>query len=400
MAAIRLLVTAAILVDVYLAWVSLSGGAIAGCGPESNCHVVLNSKWAYWFGIPVSAPALLVYGALLAATFYLASDVPAPSRRRAWQILIAGSAAVAGAAAWFVFLQFFALNTICPYCMAAHGCGLAAAILILANAPVREAPKKAALAAQFVFVRPRMAVQLYLGAAAAIAVMATGQVIQRPKAFVSNAISAGVTTNALAPTVREFQIFDGQFKFNLDDVPLIGRPDARHAIVSLFDYTCHHCREMHKPLMEAHRTFSNELAIVSLPMPLDGKCNPIVKRTLAPHVNACALARLGLIVWRADRQAWAKFEDWVFAPNTPPLPTDAERYAKELIGVAAFNQAATNSWVDAQIRQDIAIYEAVYRRYRKGYMPAVIIGTNLLSGAFGRDQLFNALSAQLGLKTD
>jgi hypothetical protein len=56
--------------------------------------------------------------------------------------------------------------------------------------------------------------------------------------------------------------------------------------------------------------------------------------------------------------------------------------------------------VDQQIRQNIAVFEAVYRRYRKGMMPELIIGTNLLSGVFGRDRLFTLLSAQFGLQTN
>jgi len=56
----------------------------------------------------------------------------------------------------------------------------------------------------------------------------------KPKTFVYNAISAGVTTNAVTPALREFQIFDGQFKFNLDDVPLIdatgGSPHHRQPV--------------------------------------------------------------------------------------------------------------------------------------------------------------------------
>src|SRR4029079_8972396 len=47
------------------------------------------------------------------------------------------------------------------------------------------------------------------------------------------------------PGSKAFQIYQGRFAFDLNEVPLIGSPTARGAIVSLFDYTCHHCRVTH-----------------------------------------------------------------------------------------------------------------------------------------------------------
>jgi len=98
---------------------------------ESNCHVVINSKWAYWFGFLSARPRCGVC-ALLAATFYLGPTFPLATKESLADLdrWVGG---VAGAAVWFVFLQFFALQTICPYCMAAHGC-VSRGNLILANA--------------------------------------------------------------------------------------------------------------------------------------------------------------------------------------------------------------------------------------------------------------------------
>jgi uncharacterized membrane protein len=68
---VRLLLLVAILGASYLAWVSLHNGPVAGCGPESGCSKVLQSRWAYWLDFPVSIPAVLVYLTLLGATFLL-----------------------------------------------------------------------------------------------------------------------------------------------------------------------------------------------------------------------------------------------------------------------------------------------------------------------------------------
>lgn len=413
LAAIRVLLSAVLIVDAYLAWASLRAGTVAGCGPESSCHTVLNSQWAYWFGVPVSLLGLIVYAGLLGATLFLSRKTVPVQRRKAWQILIPCSVMALGAGLWFVGIQIVVLRTLCPYCMTAHVCGMAAAGLLLLGAPIRKGPEKAKQRAQQVFVTPPLARRLGFGALASLGVLAAGQMLQKPRSPASQLIAAGLVTNGSpaaageapqaashAPPRRQFQIFEGQFTFDLNEVPLIGRPEAPYTMVSLFDYTCHHCRDMHKPIVEAQERFSNELAVINLPMPLDSQCNPVIKRTQAAHVNACALARLGLTVWLANRQAAPQFDDWMFASANPPEPAEAERQARELVGAAAFEKAATNAWIDRQIRQDVALFEAIYRRYNKGFMPQIIVGTNLISGASNRDQLFQLLSDQFGLKAE
>jgi len=155
---------------------------------------------------------------------------------------------------------------------------------------------------------------------------------------------------------------------------------------------------MHPFLLEAYHQFSNDLAIVNLPMPLDSKCNWILQRTLPPHTNACALARLGLTVWRANPKAARQFDEFMFGSVQAPLPAAAEQYARQLVGSENFDRASTKAWVNEQVRQDIAIYDAVYWQYHKGLMPQVVIGTNLISGPFNREQLFGMLFEQFGLK--
>src|SRR6187402_743909 len=88
----RVLLVAALLVSIYLGWVSFGGSAVGGCGPESNCDKVLSSRWS---------------------------------------LLVPAAWAVIGAVAWFVALQLFVIKAVCPFCMAAHVCGLAAAAILL-----------------------------------------------------------------------------------------------------------------------------------------------------------------------------------------------------------------------------------------------------------------------------
>ncbi len=393
----RLLLVCALGVDLFLAGVSWGGRAVVGCGPASSCHAVLSSHWAFWLGLPVSWPAALIYAIALVATLRLHPESAPASRRKAWLLLIPSSTLIITAGLWFVFLQLFVLKTICPFCMVAHGCALAGTGLLLVQAPVGRVPAKDSANGTRALIAAPVAVGLACGALLGVSLLIAGQVLRPRRGYLTTPIRAGVRTNPAQSKARTFEVLGGQFQFNLDEVPLLGRPEAAHIIVSLFDYTCDFCRELHGPIVQAHRQFSNQLAVISLPMPLDAQCNPVVRRTLPAHTNACALARLGLTVWLADRQAALVFDEWMFQPPQSPSPEAAERYARQLVGEEKFNAAVTNRWIDLQIQQNVALYKAIYRQYGKSHVPEILIGTNLMSGVFTPEQLFQALEDQFGL---
>ena len=58
---VRLLLIVAFGISAYLAWNSLKGGGVPGCGPQSDCDKVLSSRWGFLFGLPISVFALPVY---------------------------------------------------------------------------------------------------------------------------------------------------------------------------------------------------------------------------------------------------------------------------------------------------------------------------------------------------
>ena len=196
---------------------------------------------------------------------------------------------------------------------------------------------------------------------------------------------------------RMFPVYDGRVTLNLAETPVIGAPTNQYVAVSLFDYTCHHCRLMHPLLAEAQRTWSNHLAIVSLPMPLDPGCNPTVLRAHPLHINACEYARLGLTVWRAARAKHREFDDWLFSGDKPPPLPVAQAYAAQLVGTNAFVQARQDPWIEQQLKLDVAIYELAYRA-GQGQMPQLILGRSVALGTYSREDLMKLLVEHLGLK--
>ena len=393
---LRFLLLAAFLISIYLAWVSFGGSSVAGCGPDSGCDKVLHSRWSKWFGIPVAVPAAILYALMLAATVRLTPGATPAQKRQAWTILLPAAWAVLGAVVWFATLQLFVVKAICPFCMAAHASGFVAALLLFSTGPIKEPPEKPWQKEKEVYVAPKDARGLSMIALAGVAVLVLGQALYRPATFNISRVGSGSLQQT--PTNRFFEIYQGRFVFNMNEVPMIGAPAAPHAMVSLFDYTCHHCRIMHGKLKELHKTFPGQLTIVSLPMPLDSHCNYTVRVTPSAHSNACEYARLGLAVWRANRNVHEQFDDWLFAPEHPPELAAVHQHAAELVGAQSFQTALTNESVNRYLQLGIDIYATNFFFVRQGAMPQLIIGTNLLTGTIEADELYRRLDNQLGLR--
>jgi hypothetical protein len=145
---------------------------------------------------------------------------------------------------------------------------------------------------------------------------------------------------------------------------------------------------MHARLVEVQRSFSNQLAVVSLPMPLDAACNPTVFRTSPAHTNACQYARLGLAVFQARESALEPFDDWFFAFEKPPPLEVAMNHAAQLVGgEAVLRRALGDPSIQRQVQMSIQIYETSYRRFGNGSMPQFIIGTNVATGTLATEHL-------------
>ena len=440
--AARVCAAGALLISLYLAWGSIQSGLPVGCGPDSGCDRVLHSKWAFWFRIPVSVFAVITYVVLLAGSLSLAPAMPAPRQRRAWTVVLPCALLVLVAAVWFVALQLFVIKAVCPWCMTAHGLGFVAGLLLLIGAPPRQTSEKPWKLEKLVFISPRALKRIVLVALLGIVGLMAGQVIYTPptsKEFSQQDILAKVPTNAApatnpvalvtppptptnppvvatppkveptppvgapAPVVepkfasRLHPLYEGRFSIDVSEAPRLGAPTNRHVMVSLFDYSCHHCRLMHPILKEVQQTFSNQLVIVSLPMPLDPKCNPTVQRTHPDHASACEYARLGLTVWRASHALHHTFEEWIFNGAKPPPVEEARAYARRLLGDEAFDKTAADPWIEQQLKLAVAMYTLAYNS-GQGSMPQMIVGSKVAVGTYPKEELMKLLGEQLGLR--
>lgn len=374
----------------YLAWVALSGGAVAGCGLESACNRVLQSRWAYWLHIPVSLPAMAVYVALLMAAVRRIAALHAPDQRREGTWVVPLAAVVIAAAIWFVFLQVVVIRAFCVFCLTAHLAAVGGAAILLVETLRRPVS---------VHTPPRRAFGTpVLAGLVGVALLIGGQfLLVKPMNNVST-ITAPAIVSSAAVTDRILSLYDGRFQLDLETSPRIGSPSAPHVIVSLFDYTCAHCRSLHVMLDRTWQQSGSQLTILTLPMPLDASCNPLVRQTSSENLDACEYARLALAVWRSKPEAFPQFHSWLFAPPRPPALEEARRHAEHLVGREALELALGGEWIKRQLEIDIQLFEANSKRAGAWQMPQLMVGKSLSVGAINNvENLHLMLREQFGL---
>ncbi len=425
---VRVLLLVAAAGAAYLAWVSFQNGPVAGCGTESGCNKVLQSRWAYWLDIPVSVPALAVYLGLFGFTFLLQRSRTADDQRGSWAAIITLSIILAGAALWFIGLQVFVIKAFCKFCMTAHACGLLAALLCLKSIPFAkdpETPMWSSGSDKWGVPRSGFALLAVLGLAG-LSVLAGGQLlVQKERNLVkvvdpgapgtNKSIGVPVTTNSAArpayalslpevtPNLRKIapglvSLYSNQFQIKLEAVPMMGPPGASNIIVCLFDYTCPHCRALHPILAQTQSQYSNLLGIVCLPMPISTNCNRHLPSRIHSVPDACEYAQLGLAVWRANPAAFRQFDDWMFTGARPQSLEKAREIASQLVGGDKLNAALSDPWVNEQIQTDCDIHLANWNVIDTPIMPQIIMGHAISAGPLNSvEHLEVLLNQHLGL---
>jgi uncharacterized membrane protein len=353
----------------YLAWHYLVGGQVFGCGGGSPCDEVLNSRWSSVGGVlSVSGLAAGVYLALLIAGLFIGPATAAPIRRLAWCAMLVLSGAVAGSAVWFIIVQEWTIGSFCPYCMATHITGLLMATLIIWQAPRQSddstdvAPDAAGTTAPRRVIARLPAIDLALAGLAIAGIMAACQIH-----FVPPSVYRGGESQNNLPAIDPH------------DAPLVGSPDAPYVVNLLFDYNCPHCQELHLMLDEAVRRYGGKLAFVLCPTPLNTKCNPYIPRDVDEFKDSCELAKVGLSVWVARREAFPAFDRWMFSFESgnrwQPRSLDAARAkAVELVGQAKFDAALTDPWIDQYLQTSIRIYGKTTRGENNA-VPKLVFGS-------------------------
>jgi hypothetical protein len=320
---------------------------------------------------------------------------------RAWRLAEAVGCLLFLAAVWFTGLQFFFLRAICPWCLAEHALGLVTAGLIWYGArssvPIRVGGKSEPVAtAASDGSRGAGRWLMWTGALALFSLFVLAQVYGPFTPPTAGRLAGFRGTIQGRGAERQISLLQGELRLSLSEVPILGRADAKHWVVMLFDYCCPHCQTTHGYLREAIAERPADLAVVLLPSPLSSKCNPHWENDEPRFAESCDLARLAIAVWLLDPEKFEAFDTWLFASEEPRTYEEALGFARTLVPAAALEEGLQHSEVDRQIRQNVD----AYRNSQAGRIPVIMSPDfDAVVGRPGsRSELLGILSEELGLE--
>ncbi len=330
----------ALAISLYMAWTSLQGGAVAGCSGEgSGCHSVLSSKWGYVLGLPVSLTGLPIYGSLLFFSF------AASPRSRV--LLNTLSILVVGAALWFAGIQLLLLKAFCPWCCTTHGFAVTGTLLLAFSRRLEPVPR-----------RPVLVGALALPALCGlIALQVFG-----PAPDQSQRASLG-SAGAQQGADHLVSLHDGQFVLNPADLPVIGSPEARHAVVALGDYTCGFCRKLHGQLKQTVEAYPpGQLCVIELPVARDAR--------------GAEIQRLMLSLWRSHPETRTALDSRIYQRRLSIDPKAIRQAADALLGEEAVSASLRDhgQWAEDQISLASRVLEANRKLTGAPHLPQLIVG--------------------------
>ena len=394
----RALLISASIITAYLALLTLKqGGDVPGCGPESDCNKVLNSQWAYLLGIPVSIPGLVLYLVFFLKTFGLKDHLLSPKIKnhiRSLNTLTLCAFGVIGAGIWFIAIQTLVIKAFCPYCCTAHVLAMTAAGIFLARSGVIAKRLNVKIniiggiltmitlitiigSTQYLFPKQKPAAKIIeLGNSETNTVNNE----TKPK-ITSNPNQINITANKLNNKEAPFPIPKTELSLITSKLPIIGDRNAKNRIAILFDYTCHHCRTLHSYIREVLPKYENKLACIMIPMPLDSKCNPLIKTTQKDHINACNYAKICLAVHQISPGKYEEFDTWLFSNhNFPKQLSKVREYAEKIVGEKILNETINSQSLLDQLATNIEVYNLNSKNGKTTIMPQTIIKNRVMFG--------------------
>ena len=116
-------------------------------------------------------------------------------------------------------------------------------------------------------------------------------------------------------------------------------------------------------------------------MPLDSKCNPLIKTTQKDHINACNYAKICLAVHQISPKKYDEFDNWLFSNHNSAKPLSAVRnYAERILGKNILDKTINSQSVLDQIATNIEIYNLNSTNGGTTIMPQTIVKNRVVFG--------------------
>lgn len=412
----------------YLAYQSWQGSAAVCTAEAFDCDTVLTSPWSRLLGLPVAALGAAVYLAIAVLVWPAASA----GRGAATNTLVALATAALGAGIWFTAVQWFGVQSFCPYCLVVHGCGLLVAGLVVAMVALHREPGSprvtsashqgipALVAARREPSSPwPLAASAGAGVAGLVVLIALQQLLPHsPQALEEIELSPISTisppvdsqdqpdrpaetttgddsTSAEGSSEKRLVSIAGLAKpLDLSTVPVLGDPAAPHVMVEMMDYTCSHCRQMYPRLEAARERYGDQLAIALMPTPLHEDCNDHMPPGRKGRIYSCDYAKLALAVWQLAPDEFEEYHGWLLTGKQPPPVSEARQRALDLAGERVLVDQRLKDRLTKTLRQNTAAWVKI-----DPALPLLLLPDAAMRGGGGsNEELFEALEQKLGVE--
>lgn len=314
---------------------------------ESGCHTTLMSPYSsvfrstLWGGIPISLPAMAVFGFLGFWAFWMAFNDRDRDARTAG-FLALGSLVPLGATIAMGYLSLVELDAVCKLCIGiyASSCVLSISALVLWLKARRAAQTEDPGARQ---------------RSAPLALPTLGL------AFATGVASVAISVGAYAATAPDFSRYVGSCgklpngTLRKDVLVDIGPQTGRPLMIEVLDPLCPSCRGFEDRLakMDASRQVDRKVLL----FPLDETCNWMIDRSI--HPGACSISKAVLCSSSPEEViAWAFEHQQEIIDASAHDPGAAANLAKARFPDLA--QCMGSATADARLNQSLR--EAVRNR--------------------------------------
>ncbi len=177
---------------------------------------------------------------------------------------------------------------------------------------------------------------------------------------------------------RVVSIIGGTVKLDVSKWPISGSQEAKYVFVEMFDYACPHCRKTHATIKGAAAKLGGNLAVITLPVPLNNACNNSILVTDPKFIESCEIAKLAVAVWRTDPSRFSEFHNWMFEGEVPRTFATAKAHAETLVDAKKLAAELNSDLPGKYVAKDVELY----KRSGGGNVPKLMFPGTSIVGEF------------------
>jgi hypothetical protein len=185
---------------------------------------------------------------------------------------------------------------------------------------------------------------------------------------------------AITSDTGKLSLHQGKIALDLAELPLIGLPQAELSAVALTDFTCPHCRELHRTLAQLSADRPGRFNVVLLPA--------------AYEPEAKELHRIMLSLWRIDSEHYRQVAEDIAEGTLNPEAKDVLAVLQEKLGGRFYELAWPHAaWVEQTMHQGEQLMELNGREAGASTLPQLVIADRVLTGSPRLDTLAGIIDA-------